>query len=166
MGFSTEDTMLLILLVNVTAAAGAFGFGLIQDRLGSVRTLKFTLIIWILAILIAWTAQSPALFWFSANLIGIALGASQSAGRALVGSFTPANHQAEFFGLWGMAVKLSAVVGPLTYGLINKALAGDHRTTILTTVVFFGLGLMVLTSVDEKRGRLAATHNENGSGSA
>lgn len=156
MGFNTQDTMLLILVVNITAAIGAFGFGQIHDRLGSVRTLVLTLVLWVIAVVIAYAAKTAFVFWISANLVGIAMGSSQSAGRALVGYFTPPDRQGEFFGLWGMALKLSAVVGPLTYGLTNRLLEGDHRTAILSTLFFFVTGLVLLLFVDEKRGRQAA----------
>src|SRR5690606_29179347 len=62
MGFSTRDTLLLILVVNVTAAVGAFGFGYVQDRLGHVRTIELTLLGWIITVLLAWRAEGPALF--------------------------------------------------------------------------------------------------------
>nr|MBP9871996.1 MFS transporter [Nitrosomonas sp.] len=96
------------------------------------------------------------LFWIAANLIGIALGGAQSAGRALVGQFTPSGRQGEFFGLWGLATKLSAIIGPLTYGGMIYAFAGDHRIALLSTLVFFILGLVFLATVDEKRGRETA----------
>lgn len=156
MGFSTEDTMLLIFVVNITAAIGAFAFGQIQGTLGSVNTLVLTLLLWIAATLIAYFATTAAAFWVSANLVGLAMGSSQSAGRALVGYFAPLDREAEFFGLWGMALKMSAIVGPLSYGLTNRWLEGDHRTAILSTLVFFVVGLVLLLFVDEARGRRAA----------
>lgn len=156
MGFTMQENIVLILVVNVTAAAGAFGFGLIQDYLGSVRTLTVTLIIWIVALLTAYFIHSRVGFWIVANLVGIALGASQSAGRALVGQFSPPERSAEFFGLWGLAGKLAAVIGPLTYGLVTYASHGNHRLALLTTAVFFIGGLLLLLSVDERRGRAAA----------
>src|SRR5207342_989016 len=83
MGFTTRDTLFLILVVNVTAALGAFAFGHVQDRIGHVRTLAFTLCAWILAVFLAWLAQGAVLFWVAANVVGVALGASHSAARAL-----------------------------------------------------------------------------------
>ena len=58
MGFTTRDTLILILVVNVTAAAGAFAFGQVQDRIGHVRTLVITLIGWLIAVVLAWMAES------------------------------------------------------------------------------------------------------------
>jgi UMF1 family MFS transporter len=115
-----------------------------------------TLVLWVIAVLIAYSAKTAFVFWIAANLVGIAMGSSQSAGRALVGYFTPTDRQGEFFGLWGMALKLSAVIGPLTYGLTVRLVEGDHRTAILSTLFFFVTGLVLLLFVDEKRGRQAA----------
>ena len=157
MGFSTRDTILLILVVNVTAAIGAFGFGYVQDRLGHVPTIMLTLAGWILTVLLAWMAEGAALFWVAANLVGLCLGSSQSAGRALVGYLSPPGRQAEFFGLWGLAVKLSSILGPLTYGAVTWVSGGDHRLAILITGSYFVIGIVIVVGVDAARGR-AASH--------
>jgi len=156
MGFTTRDTIVLILLVNITAAAGAFAFGQVQDRMGHVRTLVLTLIGWVVTVLLAWAAEGPMLFWIAANLVGLCLGSSQSAGRALVGYLSPPARAAEFFGLWGLAVKLSAILGPLTYGAVTWMTHGNHRLAILVTGLFFVAGLAILAGLDTARGRRAA----------
>jgi len=158
MGFGTQETIIMILVVNVTAAVGAFGFGIVQDRIGSVPTLIATLIVWILALVVAFATESRSAFWVVANLVGIALGSSQSAGRALIGLFSPRERSAEFFGLWGLAGKLASVVGPLCYGFVAYLSGGNHRLALLSTGVFFIAGLALLMSVNERRGREAARH--------
>jgi len=156
MGFTTRDTIFLILVVNLTAAAGAFAFGHVQDRLGHVRMLALTLCGWLLAVVLAWMAEGAALFWVVANIVGLCLGSSQSAGRALVGYLSPPARTAEFFGLWGLAVKLSAILGPLTYGAITWLTHGNHRVAMLFTGLFFVTGLAILATLDVARGRRAA----------
>lgn len=156
MGFGTTETLVMVLLVNITAAIGAFGFGYVQDRVGHVRSVAVTLIGWCVTTLVAWQATEAAWFWVAANLAGLCMGASQSAGRALVGYFSPDDRRAEFFGLWGLAVKLSSILGPLTYGAITWATGGDHRLSMLVTGLFFVIGLAVLAGVDAGRGRAAA----------
>jgi len=156
MGFSMQENIMLILVVNVTAAIGALTFGLVQDRLGSVRTLAITLLVWIAALAIAYFTETRAAFWVVANLVGVALGSSQSAGRALVGQFSPPERSAEFFGLWGLAGKLAAVIGPLVYGLVTYLTHGNHRQALLSTTAFFIAGLLLLLTVNERRGRAAA----------
>jgi UMF1 family MFS transporter len=156
LGFSTRDTIVLILAVNVTAAAGAFAFGHIQDRLGHIGTIALTLVLWIATTLVAWAATGAGLFWIAANLAGLCLGSSQSAGRALVAYLSPADRRAEFFGLWGLAVKLSSILGPLTYGVVTWITGGDHRLAMLATGGFFVVGLLLLAGIDVPRGRRAA----------
>jgi UMF1 family MFS transporter len=156
MGFTTKDTITLILAVNVTAALGAIAFGQVQDRLGHVRTIALTLLGWIATVVVAWWATDRATFWVAANLAGLSLGASQSAGRALVGYLSPRDRRAEFFGLWGLAVKLSSILGPLTYGFATWLSRGDHRLAMLLTGVYFVAGLAVLATIDVRRGRREA----------
>jgi UMF1 family MFS transporter len=156
MGFTTRDSIVLILAVNVTAALGAFAFGHIQDRLGHVRTIGLTLCGWIATVALVWFAETRPLFWLAANLAGLCLGASQSAGRALVGYFSPENRRAEFFGLWGLAVKLSSILGPITYGIATWVSLGNHRLAMLITGSYFVVGLALLAGIDAERGRRAA----------
>jgi UMF1 family MFS transporter len=156
MGFTTQDTIVLVLLVNITASLGAYLFGQWQDRLGHRKTLMLTLLGWCAMVLIAYLTTGRAGFWVAANIAGLCLGASQSAGRALVGYLTPADRHAEFFGLWGLAVKLASILGPLCYGAVTWLTDNDHRMAMLITGAFFVLGLFVLASVDPERGRRAA----------
>ncbi|MDH5535368.1 MAG: MFS transporter [Betaproteobacteria bacterium] len=160
MGFTTRDTILLILVVNVTAAVGAFFFGHVQDRLGHVRAIVFTLVGWIVTVLIAWQTTSVAMFWVAANLVGVCLGSSQSAGRALVGYLSPPARTAEFFGLWGLAVKLSSILGPITYGIVTWVSSGDHRLAMLVTGTYFVIGIAIIAGLNVARGRAAAVNPE------
>jgi len=160
MGFSMQQTLLLVLVVNLTAAVGAFLFGHVQDRIGHVPAIAWTLLGWIATILLAWVARGPALFWVAANVAGLCLGASQSAGRALVGVLAPPSRAAEFFGLWGLAVKLASIAGPLTYGMVSWMTKGDHRQSLLVTGSYFLVGLLLLGGVNPVRGRRAALRAE------
>jgi UMF1 family MFS transporter len=156
MGFQQQQTMMLIFLVNIAAAGGAFGFGYLQDRIGHKAALAWTLAGWLLMILIAGTTRSVGMFWLAAAIAGLCMGSSQSCGRAMVGYLAPARHLAEFFGLWSLATRLSAVVGPLVYGLVTWMTAGNHRLAILVTGLFFVLGLLLLRGIDMTRGRAVA----------
>ena len=152
MGFSQTDTMMLIFLVNIAAAIGAFAFGYIQDRIGHKRALAVTLVGWIVMVLLAGLGESRLLFWFAATVAGLCMGSSQSAGRALVGALAPVERHAEFFGLWAFATRAAAIVGPITYGLVNWATDGNHRLAILMTGLFFVAGLLLLARIDVHRG--------------
>ena len=156
MHFATQQTLQLVMLVNITAAIGAFAFGYLQDRIGHRATLAITLIGWIVMTLLAYFSDGAPMFWAAANLAGLCMGASQSAGRAMVGMFSPVERRAEFYGLWGVATKFSAVIGPLTYGLATWLSGGNHRLAILISGSSFVFGLVALMTVDIERGRRVA----------
>ena len=117
---------------------------------------SLTLLGWIAMVLIAGMAQGASAFWLAANIAGLCMGASQAAGRAIVGVLAPPARLGEFFGLWGLAVKLASIFGPLSYGLMTWVFGGDHRTAIMVLGVYFAIGLVILRGVDMKRGRAAA----------
>lgn len=156
LGFTQLQTMMLVFLVNIASALGAFGFGYVQDRIGHKRALGATLLGWVLMVVLAYVATSAALFWVAAVVAGLCMGSSQSAGRAMVGLLAPAGRVTEFFGLWTFATSLAAIAGPLTYGAVTWMTGGNHRLAILSTGVFFVIGWLLVRPIDVERGRLAA----------
>jgi len=156
MQFDSQQLIVLIMVVNLTAAVGAFFFGFLQDRFGSVNSLAGALLVWIAAIAVALQADSELDIWLAGNLIGLAMGATQAGGRALIGQLTPATHNGEIFGLWGLANRSAAIIGPISYGLINRIAGGDHQLSLISTLAFFVVGLLLLFTVNEKRGHAAA----------
>ena len=159
LGFKQADTMALIFIVNIAAALGAFGFGYWQDRIGHKVALGVTLAGWVVMTLLAALAQTASVFWVAAVLAGLCMGSSQSAGRAMVGLFAPQKQLGEFFGLWTFATRLAAIIGPITYGLVTVVTQGNHRIAIVSTAVFFLLGLFLLAPVNVARGTAAGRAN-------
>lgn len=147
MHFSTTETITLILLVNFTAAMGAFAFGYIQDWLGHKKTLALTIVLWILMAWLAAFSTDKVSFWIAANIAGIAMGSSQSAGRAIVAVFAPEGATARYYSLWNVAVWMANVIGPISYGIITWITQGDQRTAILVISLYFIFGLWVLWKV-------------------
>jgi UMF1 family MFS transporter len=107
-------------------------------------------------VLIAGLSSGVPWFWLAANIAGLCMGSSQSAGRAMVGVFAPEHRRAEFYSLWNVSLWLSAVIGPLTYGLVTWLTDNNHRLAMLATGLYFTAGLVVLAKVDVRRGQQAA----------
>ena len=160
LGFKATETMMLIFLVNIAAAVGAFAFGYWQDRSGHKRALGVTLVGWIVMTVMAALATTKGVFWVAAVVAGLCMGSSQSAGRAMAGLLAPPARLAEFFGLWAFATRLAAILGPVTYGLVTWATAGNHRIAIVSTALFFVLGLCLLRPVNVQRGAREALRLE------
>ena len=155
-GFVQAETMVLIFALNFAAAAGAFGCGYLQDRIGHKMTLGLTLIAWIATCIIAALTTTKGGFWYAAALAGISMGSSQSVGRAMAGMFAPPKQLGEFYGLWTFATRLASIIGPLSYGVITWATGGNQRIAIASTAILFAAGLVVLQRIDVQRGRAAA----------
>jgi UMF1 family MFS transporter len=147
MGFDLTQTILLVLVVNITASLGAAGFALFHDRLGHRNSLALSLLLWIAMVGVAAWGSSLESFWIAANLAGLAMGSSQSGARAAVASLAPLDAQSEAFGAWGVAVHLASICGPLVYGLVTWITNNDHRLAILSVGAFFVVGLVLLMRV-------------------
>jgi len=151
MGFDLAQTILLVLVVNLTASLGAAGFALFHDRLGHRWSIALSLMLWIAMVAVAVIGTTVAWFWLAANLAGLAMGSSQSGARAAVAALAPADSQAEAFGAWGVAVHLASILGPLVYGLVTWATDNNHRLAILAVGAFFLVGLALLMRVPFSR---------------
>ncbi len=156
MGFAKQETMALIFVLNLAAAAGAFVFGYFQDGIGHKKALAITIVGWIVTCVVAAASQTKGHFWVAATIAGLCMGSSQSAGRAMAGLFAPKAQLAEFYGLWSFATRLASIIGPVMYGLIVWGTGGNQRIAILSTSVLFIVGLVILRGLDAERGKLAA----------
>jgi UMF1 family MFS transporter len=159
---STQVAMFV--LTNLSAAAGALIFGLIQDRWGNLRTYRLTLLVWLVAVV--GIHQTPALssatglsaehvYLGVGTIAGLCLGSTQSAGRTVVAVLSPPGRTGEMFGFWGMAGKLAAAVGLVLLGVLQSAFG--LQNAILLCALLFGAAYVVAGRVDERRGLAAAT---------
>mgnify|MGYP002378350750 CR=1 FL=1 len=154
-GFTSGDVVRLFILMQIVALTGALGFGFLADRIGQKRAIFLSLAVWVACTVVAFFSRSKEVFYIAAALAGIGIGSCQSVTRSLVALFSPPENAAEFYGFLGIAGKALAFVGPLTFGEISAA-AGSQRPAILAISAFFILGAIILSFVDETRGKAAA----------
>lgn len=168
-GWSKDTAAAMFVITQLTAAAGALGFGWFQGRLGDKATYAITLVIWCVAVVLIrgtpWVAATARdllgtelsdaqVFLVVGSIAGLCIGSTQSAARTLVALLSPPEKVGEFFGLWGMFGKLAAIVGLLSLGALQAALGLENA--IVLCGVFFGIGLVSLWLVDVERGRRLA----------
>lgn len=168
-GWDSTTRNLMFVIVQITAAVGALGFGVIQDRIGTRVTYLFTLVMWVLAVLAIWATpeltaglnhvfgldwQAQDLFLYVGCLAGLSLGSSQSASRVLVGLFSPRQKSAEFFGFWGLANKIAGMVGIIALGLLQSLIG--LQAAVLICAVFFIIAILICLGVNQQRGQQAA----------
>ncbi len=164
-GMRTADVIVLGIVLNVCAAAGAFALGFVNDWIGGKWTIAITLLVLMAAALVGAAAGSRTAFWVAAVGIGLMVGPNQAASRSLLGVMIPEDKRGEFFGFFAFSGKLASVAGPFVYGSVVGA-TGSHRIAMASIVVFFVVGLALLMLVDERAGIAAARAEAAGGGAA
>lgn len=147
---STAENIILFAALQVSSAAGAFGFGYFQDRMGAKPSLVIALLLWM--VVCGWAAfcQTKTEFFVIGVIAGLGIGSLQSASRAVVAALTPPGRGGEFFGFWGLFGKLGGVIGPLTMGELATRLG--YRSAVLLNGVFFLMGLVILLTLSLPKG--------------
>jgi UMF1 family MFS transporter len=151
LGLSVGTLTGVILMVQFVAFAGALGFNAVARLAGARRTVMLTLVIWAGALAYAYAAlRTTADFYLLAAVIALVLGGSQALSRSLYSLMIPRGQAAEYFGLYEISDKGTSWLGPLLYGLALQ-FTGNYRAAILSIVVFFIAGLLLLARLDVRR---------------
>ncbi|MBI3397735.1 MAG: MFS transporter [Deltaproteobacteria bacterium] len=146
LGFKAQELILLYLIVQVSALIGAFVMAKRTDIWGPKKVVVISLIMWTLVTTLAFFIQTKTQFWILASVAGLSLGTVQAASRAFYTQFVPQGREAEYFGVYSLAGKSSAVLGPLIFGYISSTF-GSQRPAILAVSAFFFVGLIILRTV-------------------
>ncbi|MDT8342119.1 MAG: MFS transporter [Longimicrobiales bacterium] len=157
--FTLTEVMYWGLALNVTAGAGAFLMGFLDDRVGGKRTLYVTLAGLLIGGLWAVTADSKTSLYLAGLWVGIFVGPNQAASRSLLGRFVPRAKETEFYGFFAFSGKAMAFMGPLLLGVVTE-LTGSVRAGMSTILVFFLIGGLLLLPLDERRGLAARAAEE------
>ncbi|HTJ37057.1 MAG TPA: MFS transporter [Dactylosporangium sp.] len=154
---SQEVQIITILLVQFVAFGGAWLLGRVAARFGAWRTIAGSLVVWIVAVALAYPlpAHQPVAFMLLGALIGIVLGGSQALSRSLFAQMIPHGMEAEYYGLYEISSDGTSWLGPLLFGLAFQ-LTHTNRLAIVSTLVFFVAGLVMLLMVPVRRAIVAA----------
>jgi UMF1 family MFS transporter len=118
-----EKKAQLIMLSAISfAVIGGFVWGSLVDKIGPKRTLNYVLWLWVATFLSAASIglfRLPVEFLFVvASMAGIGLGGIWSADRPYMLRLTPPERIGEFYGLYGMVGRFSAISGPLIWAIV------------------------------------------------
>jgi UMF1 family MFS transporter len=156
---STGELGMLFLVLQLSAAAGALGFGWLEGRIGPKRTVLLTLVWWIAGVLGIYFLDSLAgtlsidpkkVFYALGLFAGAGIGATQASSRTVVGLLSPPDKTAQMFGFWGMFSRLGTILGT-SFGFVSDGFH-SRRAAVLVVVAFFVLGAILLSRVDIDRG--------------
>ena len=149
LNFSFNEVMQLGIVLNIAAGLGSFLFGYIEDRIGVQKIINITLLVLIVATLIAIYAPETnfpkELFWLSGVLIGLMVGPNQSCSRSLMAQLTPKEKVNEFFGFFALTGKATSFIGPLLFGIVTSIY--NQQMALWIVILLFVLGFLLFNRI-------------------
>ena len=153
LGMPISQLTTAILMAQFVGIFGAVGFGKLAARIGAKLAIATTLAIWgaILIYIYAFVYIAMQFFFVTAG-VAIVMGGSQALSRSLFAQLVPIGKEAEYFSIYEISDKGTSWLGPAFYGLALQW-TGSYRIAILSLIVFFAVGLVVLSRVNVEKGQ-------------
>lgn len=159
LGIGTSHLIIALLITQFVGFPCTLMFGWAAQRLGAKRMLLTSLGVYVLIVALGYFMTSALHFYLLATMVGLVQGGSQSISRAMLSDLMPAHRTGELFGLVNITSKFSSIFGPFVFGLIGQ-ITGSTRLGILSLVLFFGLGIVILLRVDVEQGKRDALRED------
>lgn len=161
-GVDTSVLVLLVLMIQFVAFGGALAFGYLARRIGAKRSIMISLVIWSGVVIFAFAFLYELWqLWVLGFVLALVLGGSQALSRSLFSQMIPANHEAEYFGFYEVSERGTSWIGPMVFALAVQ-LTGQQRIAIVSLIIFFLLGLFLLSRVNVKKAIVDAGHDPSG----
>ncbi len=142
--------IIAILLIQILGAVGAFLMSRLSVKIGNIRTLIFTVALWVVLCTLAYFITTPVEFYFLACFVGLVMGGVQSIARSTYSKFLPdTTDHASYFSFYDVTEKIGIVLGTFFFGFV-EAVTHDLRFSIISIAVFFVMGLLMLFRVPKE----------------
>jgi UMF1 family MFS transporter len=150
-GIGLTDMTIALIIMQFVGIPFSFGFGRLARRLGTKRSILSGLGLYVLIAIAGYFMQTATHFYILAFAVGMVQGGTQALSRSLYAAMVPKSQSAEFFGFFSTSSKFAGIAGPLLFGVVSQ-LAGGSRLSIVSLIVFFIVGGLLLTRVDVEEG--------------
>ena len=158
-GIGASALTIAILIVQFVGIPFAFLFGMLAGKIGAKRSIFLGLLLYAAISVIGYFMKSARDFYILAGLVGMVQGGTQALSRSLFASMIPAHKSGEFFGFYSVFEKFASIFGPLLFS-VTIALTGSSRYAILSVILFFAVGAVLLSRVDVAEGQRVAREAE------
>ncbi len=155
-GIDAEGLMVALLVTQFVGFPAALAYGWLGERLGTRTALLGGIAAYAGITLWAARIEDAAGFMTLAVMVGLVQGGVQALSRSLFARIVPADRITEFFGFYNMLGKFAALLGPLLVGL-TALVTDDPRRSLLTLLLLFGGGFVLLWRLDVGAAERAAT---------
>ena len=150
-GIGQTDLIGALLLTQFIGIPFSLLFGKLAKRTGTKRSIYIALAVYTVISILGYFMTEAWHFWVLAAMVGLVQGGSQALSRSLFGVMVPKAKTAEFYGFSDISSKFAGIVGPAVFALVGQ-ITGSSRLSILSLVVFFVVGMLILTRVNEAEG--------------
>ena len=152
LGFEQTVLISTILIVQFVAFLGGMLHGLVARRFGAKRTIMMSLAVWLLVVSAAYFVQAgqELQFYLLAAGIGLVLGGTNALSRSLFSQMVPPGKEAQYFSIYEIGERATSWMGPLLFGAVAGA-TGSYRPAIISLVVFFAIGLVLMFFVTVRK---------------
>jgi len=159
LGFSQTTLIGTLLMVQFLAAPFAFLFGWLSKKLGTKKSIYLSLGIYSVIAIAGYFLYQEWQFWVLGAAVATVQGGSQALSRSLIGKMIPRSKSAEFYGFFSVFEKFASILGPALFGLVSTIM-GESRLSIVSLIIFFAIGIFILTKVDVEKGIAVAEQDE------
>ena len=159
LGFSRTTLIGTLLMVQFLGAPFAILFGKLAKILGTKRALFLSLGVYCLIAILGFFLYHEWQFWALGAMVATVQGGSQALSRSLMGRLIPKSKSAEFYGFFSVFEKFATILGPALFGVV-AIIAKQSRLSIVSLIVFFLIGIYLLTRVNIERGSQVAAVEE------
>jgi UMF1 family MFS transporter len=162
LGAPAQTVLILVLMIQFVAFGGALLFGRVAQRIGAKRAIIISLIVWsgIVIYAFAFLNNTTQLFVLGIPL-ALVLGGSQALSRSLFSQMIPPEHEAEYFGFYEISERGTSWIGTFAFAAAVQ-ITGSQRIAIVALIIFFIVGLLLLSRVDVRRAIVEAGNDPGG----
>lgn len=149
LGFEQSDLIITVLILQLVAIGGAYFFAYLASKKGSKISLLSMVTIWIIVCILAYFVEGKTGFYFIAALVGLIMGGIQAVSRSSYSKMIDQNkgEMASFFSFYDAVKNIAIVLGTFLFGIVDN-ITGNMRYSILTLIIFFAMGFLLLLKVN------------------
>ena len=149
----TTNLIIAILIIQLVAVPGAFLIARLSNKIGNFKALMFCTVFWMALCVVGYSLPKNGIneFYLLAVLVGFVMGGIQSLSRSTYAKLMPETKDTtSFFSFYDVTEKIAIVIGMFSFGFINE-LSGSQRNSVLTLVVFFAIGFILLLLAEREQ---------------
>jgi UMF1 family MFS transporter len=154
-GIDRNAQIAAFVMVQFVGVPCSFAFGAMADRVGPKRALFVGLVVYVGITMLGYFMRTTWHFFALAFLVGTVQGGSQALSRSLFARMIPKHKSSQYFGFFAVFEKFAGIAGPAVFAL-SVTLSGSSRLAVLSVIVFFVLGALLLLRVDVEAGEAYA----------